>query len=314
MCDTQVLGKPAINVKLSHFKQILKSCRGGVSMQIHRMPGNRRTPRPPPSLPQPLLSQGVGREREHRFLSDLTSPTSTTFQAPGTPGSNLSETTGYYSTQSTSLPSVSSVAISPGTPDIKSGTTGIPRFRRRPSPPLNLNLAPSQASTSQHSGYETDQTSLDTSSHFRESSVSSSTTPNTPYLARLGEICPPYSRPLYVGGTGNHNNRVGMSSQSSYGGSSQLSSVFSSSILSPKTDATGSSLRYPYTNTHSSNHPPPSSPFSIVPPRNSYSVDRLESHVPRRTSGDSHVTLLSGPHSMSSNNVYRMELGKRTNV
>ena len=309
----QVLGKPAVNLKLSHFKQILKSCRGGVSMQIHRMPGSHRGARlrPPALVPPSLLLHG-GREGDHRSVGDFISPTSTTFQAPGTPGSNLSETTGYYSTQSTSLPSVCSAAISPGTPDIKTGTTGDPRFRRRPSPSLNLNLAPTQTSTSQHSGYETDRTSFDANSHFRESSIGSSTTPNTPYSVRLGEICPPYSRPLYLGGRGNHHSQA---SQSSYGGSSQLSSsVLSSSILSPKSEATtSSSLRYPYLNSRN-HHPPPSSPFSSVIPRNSYSVDRLESHTPRRTSGDSHVTLLSGPHSMSSNNVYRMELGKRTNV
>lgn len=285
-------------------------------MQIHRLPGNHRTTRQklPTLIPPSLLSQG-GREGDHRSLGDFISPTSTTFQAPGTPGSNLSETTGYYSTQSTSLPSVCSAATSPGMPDIKIGTAGISGFRRRPSPSLNLNLAPTRTSTSQHSGYETDQTGFDADSHFRENSISSSTTPNTPYSARLGELCPPYStRPLYLGGGGGGNNS--RASQSSYGGSSQLSSsVLNSSMLSPKSEATTSSsqLRYPYMNSRN-NHPPPSSPFSSMIPRNSYSVDRLESHAPRRTSGDSHVTLLSGPHSMSSNNVYRMELGKRTNV
>ena len=309
---TQVLGKPAVNLKLSHFKQILKSCRGGLSMLIHRMPGDRRPHKVPSSLPQTFSPPRGGKEGDHRSLGDFISPASSSYQAPGTPGSNLSETTGYYSTQSTSLPSVCSAAISPGTPDIKASGTGLPGFGRYMSPSLNLKSAPSQTSTSQHSGYETDQISFDTSSHFCDGSVSSSMTNNNnhPYSSRLGDTCSPHPRSLYLG----YGSRTRMSSQSSYGGSSQLSS----SVLSPKSDAmTSNSSRFGYSNSrNNSHHPPPLSPFSV--PRNSYSVDRLESHAPRRTSADSHViplgSSLNGPHSLSSSNVYRMELGKRTNV
>ena len=238
------------------------------------------------------------------------------FQVPGTPGSNLSETTGYYSTQSTSLPSVCSAAISPGTPDI-SLKVGIPSFGCRT--PLNLKSPPSQTSTSQHSGYETE-----ASFDFRDSSVSSSTMNSNPYSLRpLADLSASYSRSLYLGGGGGSSSRTRMSSQSSYGGSSQLSS----SVISPKADAVTSTSRFPYsTRNMNSHHLPPSSSSSFSPsvPRTSFSVDRLETHPGppnhRRTSGDSHVTSSSsslagvGQHSMSSTNVYRMEIGKRTNV
>lgn len=238
------------------------------------------------------------------------------FQVPGTPGSNLSETTGYYSTQSTSLPSVCSAAISPGTPDIVSIKVGMTGFGCLTS--LNLKSPPSQTSTSQHSGYETDQASFD----FRDSSVSSSTVNTNPYSLRpLADLSSSYSRSLYIGG-GVNSSRTRMSSQSSYGGSSQLSS----NVISPKSDAVTSTSRFPYGTRNMNNHhlpPSSSSSFSTAVPHTSFSVDRLETHPTpnhRRTSGDSHVTSSSsslagvGQHSMSSNNVYRMELGKRTNV
>ena len=338
-----MLGKPAINLKLSHFKQIIKSCRGGVSMVIHRMPGNRRQQQRSAgsSLANSTLTLRGIREGGGVSMSDFSSYPSS-FQTPGTPGSNLSETTGYCSTHSTSLPSVCSAAISPGTPEIKTGMTGISSFVRRTSPSLNIKSAPSQTLTSQHSGYETDQAGFDLHhSHFRESSLSSSTANSNPYPSSsimsaraLGDISSPYTRPLYLGGGGGgtsggvngNSSRTRMSSQSSYGGSSQLSS----SILSPKSDATASSSsRFAYSSrsgSHQHHHhhqqlPSPST-FSAGVPRNSFSVDRLESscRTPHpRTSGDSHVTssssfLAGGQHSMSTTNIFRMEMGKHTNV
>ena len=330
----QVLGKPAANLKLSHFKQILKSCRGGVSLLVHRMPGDRRSQQRDPSLAHSSLTlRGIREAGDHHSVSDFPS----SFQAPGTPGSNLSETTGYYSTQSTSLPSVCSAAISPGGPEARTGMTSLPGFVRQASPSLNLKSATaSQTSASQHSGYETDQANFDALSHFRENSVSNSTANAFTSSSRsvLGDISNPYTvRPLYLtgmGGSGINGNssRNRMSSQSSYGGSSQLSSsVLSNSVLSPKSDATtSSSSRFAFSSRSGSNRhqiPPPPSPFSTVP-RNSFSVDRLESasRLPphQHMSGDSHMTSSSsllagvGPHSMSTSNVYRMELGKRTNV
>ena len=301
VCVCQVLGKSAVNLKLSHFKQMLKSCRGGVSMLIHRMPGARRTQQGVSVSPRFSL----GRKEDQRSLTDFNSPSYQSYQAPGTPGSNLSETTGYYSTQSTSLPSVCSSAISPGAPDAKTGMTSMTRFGHRISPPLRLKSAPSHTSTSQHSGYETDQAGFDS---FRDGSTSTS---SNSYTTRPTNISPynPYTRALYLGG--GNTGRTRMSSQSSYGGSSLLSS----SVLSPKSDAMTNTARFPY----SPRNYQPTSFSSTAIPRNSYSVDRLESRAPRRTSGDSHVTSSSssslvGPHSMSLSNVYRMELGKRTNV
>ena len=264
-------------------------------MLIHRMPGARRTQQGTSVLPRFTL----GGKEDRKSLNDFSSPSYQSYQSPGTPGSNLSETTGYYSTQSTSLPSVCSSAISPGTPDAKTGMT---RFGHRISPPLHLKSVPSQRSTSQHSGYETDQTGFD--SHFRDGLTSTS---SNSYTTRPTTISP-YTRPLYGGG---NTSRTRMSSQSSYGGSSLLGS----SVLSPKSDAMTNSSRYPYSPRN--HHQPASFPTAI--PRNSYSVDRLESRAPRRTSGDSHVTSSSssslvGPHSMSLSNVYRIEMGKRTNV
>ena len=299
----QALGKSAVNMKLSHFKQILKSCRGGVAMTIHRMPGDRRTHRGQP-LHHRLTVRG--REGDRQSLSEFNSPSYQSYQAPGTPGSNLSETTGYYSTQSTSLPSVCSAAISPITPDMKTGLTS---FGHRPSPSTHQKSSvPSQMSTSQHSGYETDQTSFE--SHFRTASASSPTNNNgNPYPSRPSDISSYSNRPLYLGGT--NTSRTRMSSQSSYGGSSQLSS----SVLSPKPDATTNS-RFPYTSSsRTHNHSSLSSSSAV--PHSSFSVDRLESRAPgRRTSGDRHMTAGSslGPHSMSLSNVYRIEVGKRTNV
>ena len=332
------MGKPAVNLKLSHFKQIIKSCRGGISMVIHRMPGNRRPQQrrgsasgSGPSLAQSTLTLRGIREGGGGSMSDFAHYPSS-LQTPGTPGSNLSETTGYYSTQSTSLPSVCSAAISPSTLEIKAGMTGIPTsFGRRTSPSLNLKSVPSQTSTSQHSGYETDQASFDVHHlHFRDSSVSSSTANTNPYSSSslssraLGDISNPYTRPLYftggggIGGVNGNSSRTRMSSQSSYGGSSQLSS----SILSPKSDATASSSsRFGYTSRNNHHQLPSPSPFSVSVPRNSFSVDRLESSRPPhpRMSGDSHVTssssmLAGGSHSMSTSNMYRNEMSKRTNV
>lgn len=305
-------------------------------MVIHRMPGNRRPQQrrgsasgSGPSLAQSTLTLRGIREGVGGSVSDFP-PYPSSLQTPGTPGSNLSETTGYYSTQSTSLPSVCSAAISPGTPEIKTGMTGIPTgFGRQTSPTLNLKSVPSQTSTSQHSGYETDQTSFDVHHlHFRDSSVSSSTANTNPYSSSslssraLGDLSNPYARPLYFpvgGGNGGVNgSRTRMSSQSSYGGSSQMSS----SVLSPKSDATASSSsRFAYSSRNNHHNLPSSLPFSVSVPRNSFSVDRLESSRPShpRMSGDSHVTsssslLAGGSHSMSTSNMYRMELSKRTNV
>lgn len=274
-------------MKLSHFKQMLKSCRGGVSMLIHRLPGNQRNHKLS-SFHQKY--QVLGRDGD-RSLSDFNSPLYLSYQAPGTPGSNLSETTGYYSTQSTSLPSVCSAAVSsPNTPDVK--TAGIPSFSHRA--PFIHQKSTGQSQTSQHSGYETDQTSFE--SHYKD--VPTAT--NNQYTSRPTDISS-YPRPLCLGV--NDTSRTRMSSQSSY----------SSSVLSPKLEPP-SRFAYSSRNNHQSSS---SSAFLSSVPQNSSSVDRLETHrAPRRPSGDHHVTSSSslGPHSLSLSNVYRMELGKRTNV
>lgn len=262
-------------------------------MTVHRMPGERKGSKSPTA---PHRVPGRGREGDRRSLSEYTSPSYQSYQAPGTPGSNLSETTGYYSTQSTSLPSVCSAAISPVTPDMKSGHTGFGNRDIDPSPSPHIKSAPSQTSTSQHSGYETDQTSFET--RFRTSSGGSAS--NHTFPQRPNDMLPYTVRPLYPGGSNGNASRTRMSSQSSYGGSSQLSSV-----LSPKSDA-ASSTRFHYT--------PRTTQSSFTPTAHSFSVDRLESHIPKRVSSDSHVTSALTPHSMSLSNVYRMGGGKRTNV
>lgn len=255
-------------------------------MLIHRLPGNQRNHQ------LSSFHQKYHRDGD-RSLTDFNSPLYLSYQAPGTPGSNLSETTGYYSTQSTSLPSVCSAAIlSPNTPDVKAA--GIPSFSHRASPFIHQkSTCQSQSQTSQHSGYETDQTSFE--SHFKEIPTAGN---NNQYTSRPTDISP-YPRPLCLGV--NDTSRTRMSSQSSYG----------SSVISPKLEPP-SRFAYSSRNNH---QPPPSSAFLCSVPQNSSSVDRLETRPPRRTSGDHHVTSSSslGPHSLSLSNVYRME-GKRTNV
>lgn len=258
-------------------------------MTVQRMPGDRQSS-------QHRLTCRIWGEGDRSLLSEYTPTLSyQSFQAPGTPRSNLSETTGYYSTQSTSLPSVCSAAISPVTPDMKTSLSG---FGRRPSPSINVKLPPSSnTSVSRHSGYETDQTSFE--SRFRASSGGSSCTQSFP--GRHGDSLSYTTgyRPLYLGSSNGNSTRNRMSSQSSYGGSSQVSSA-----VSPKSEATSFKFCYSPRSVQSSS-------FSST--AQSYSVDRLESCPPRRMSGDRHVTSLS-PHSMSLSNVYKIDARKRTNV
>ena len=289
-------------MKLSHFKQVLKSCRGGVSMTVHRLPGEKQG-NVSPSLP--VRAPGRGRQGEFGSLSDYPYPSYQSYQAPGTPGSNLSETTGYYSTQSTSLPSVCSAAISPMGADLKTSQSG---FENRDAIiGSTRHMKPSQMSTSQHSGYETDQTSFETS--FQTSSGGGGSASNQTFPSRPNDI-PPYTiRPLYSTGSNGNSNRVRMSSHSSYGGSSQMSSQVGSTT-SPKPDA-ALSVRPPYP-------PPRTTPSTTTPPfaaanAHSFSVDRLENYGLPRASGDSHMTSLA-PHSMSLSSVCRLGGGKRTNV
>ena len=268
-------------------------------MTVHRLPGEKRG-NVSPSLP--VRAPGRGRQGELRSLSDYPY---LSYQAPGTPGSNLSETTGYYSTQSTSLPSVCSAAISPMGADLKTSQSGFENRDVITGSTQHMKPVPSQTSTSQHSGYETDQTSFETS--FQTSSGGGSAL-NQTFPSRPNDI-PPYTiRPLYSTGSNGNSNRVRMSSHSSYGGSSQMSSQIGSTT-SPKPDA-ALSVRPPYP-------PPRTTPSTTTSPfaanAHSFSVDRLESYGLPRVSGDGHMTSLA-PHSMSLSSVCRLGGGKRTNV
>lgn len=143
----QVMGKPAANMKPSHFKQVLKSCKDGITMTIHRLPGNREDKS----------------KEEHNLTcsgSYQQKPSSEFFQsyqAPGTPGSTISESSaGYHSAHS-----LYSTVVSPVGEEAKTGQTGLTGLEVEPLPTsVRVNSRSSSSQFSQQSGYETDQTGL----------------------------------------------------------------------------------------------------------------------------------------------------------
>ena len=153
-------------MKSSHFKQVLKSCKDGIAMTIHRLPGNREDR----SRKECEFSSSESYQQKppNEFFQS--------YQAPGTPGSTMSESSaGYHSAHS--LPSVYSTAVSPGGEEVKTGQTGLTGLEVEPiSTSARVNSRSSGSQYSQQSGYETDQTGLELpSSHrYRASSTGSS--------------------------------------------------------------------------------------------------------------------------------------------
>ena len=119
-------------------------------MTIHRLPGNREDKS---KEEHNLSSSGSYQQKPpSEFFQS--------YQAPGTPGSTMSESSaGYHSAHS--LPSVYSTAVSPGGEEVKTGQSGLTGLEVEPlSTSVRVNSRSSGSQYSQQSGYETDQTGL----------------------------------------------------------------------------------------------------------------------------------------------------------
>ena len=140
--STQVQGKSAFNMKPSTLKQLLKSCKDGVSLTIQRQPGINLT-----SLVSTRTRQSGSSSRLKRETHDTTSSSSLMalggtrsvqshrlssdfVQSPGTPKSSISESSaGYHSLAHSIPPSDASSTLasgggSSGGPDSKTGQMG----------------------------------------------------------------------------------------------------------------------------------------------------------------------------------------------
>lgn len=141
------MGKPAVNMKPSHLKQVLKSCKGGITLTIHRPPRG--------ALHYPLPSSEY---------PEYCTKTADTLPSPGTPGSGASDTSMGYSS-SHSLPSVFST---PGPPVAKDNKDG------------NGSIGERSQTASHSTGYDTD-----LSHHLRPNSVCSLAVAGTNGSSRL---------------------------------------------------------------------------------------------------------------------------------
>ena len=122
-------------MKQSHFKQIIKSCKDGLSLTIQRSPGSSNNNKDPTSSAN-LRSSSTSSANKYRSNSksspnrcslvqqqrssgEISQPQQ---QAPGTPGSTISETSAGYHSLTHSMPSVASNVLSP---DMKTGQTSL---------------------------------------------------------------------------------------------------------------------------------------------------------------------------------------------
>ena len=157
-------------------------------MTIHRSVeqqlqcGKRTQDNSPTASSSELSRDGSSKRSSDSSRLKPLSELSQSYQAPGTPGSTMSESSaGYHSSHS--IPSVFSTTVSPVGPEIKTGQTSLTMGLGRDSPRI-----PSASSHSQHSGYETDQTTFDSSSllPYRTSSSGSTSLPRSGYYSRHG--------------------------------------------------------------------------------------------------------------------------------
>ena len=118
-------------MKQSHFKQITKSCKDGLSLTIQKQPGADKEHTKPTSSSNPHPSSANRYRVNSRGSSSRTSlvqqqrtsqgeTNQQPYQAPGTPGSTISETSAGYHSLTHSMPSVASNVLSP---DMKTGQT-----------------------------------------------------------------------------------------------------------------------------------------------------------------------------------------------
>lgn len=135
-------------MKQSHFKQIIKSCKDGLSLTIQRPSGSSANKDPTSSSSSShlrssslstLSSSGnksrsnskssssnrcslIQQQRSSGEISQQQQQQHNNFQAPGTPGSTVSETSAGYHSLTHSMPSVASNVLSP---DMKTGQTSL---------------------------------------------------------------------------------------------------------------------------------------------------------------------------------------------
>ena len=130
-------------MKLSHFKQVIKSCKDGLSLTVQRPTGSNYGKDPTTTSSADLCSSAS--TNKHRPNSRSSSNRGSLvqqqrssgevsqqqqlqhFQAPGTPGSTVSETSAGYHSLTHSMPSVASNVLSP---DMKTGQTTLTERER----------------------------------------------------------------------------------------------------------------------------------------------------------------------------------------
>jgi hypothetical protein len=139
-------------MKQSHFKQVIKSCKDGLSLTIQRPSGSSSTNKDPTSSSAHLRSSSSSSStpsankcqsnsksssssnqcsliQQQRFSGEVAQQPQpqqlqqhNNYQAPGTPGSTVSETSAGYHSLTHSMPSVASNVLSP---DMKTGQTSL---------------------------------------------------------------------------------------------------------------------------------------------------------------------------------------------
>ena len=127
-------------MKQSHFKQIIKSCKDGLSLTIQRPSGSANSSNKDPTSSTNLRSSPTSSANKYRSNSKSSSNRCSLtqqqrssgeistqqqqqhFQVPGTPGSTISETSAGYHSLTHSMPSVASNVLSP---DMKTGQTSL---------------------------------------------------------------------------------------------------------------------------------------------------------------------------------------------
>ena len=123
-------------MKQSHFKQIIKSCKDGLSLTIQRPPGSNNKDHTSSANLRSSSSSSSSSTNKYRPNSRSSSNRCSLIQqqrssgeipqqhlqAPGTPGSTISETSAGYHSLTHSMPSVASNMLSP---DMKTGQTSL---------------------------------------------------------------------------------------------------------------------------------------------------------------------------------------------
>ena len=292
-------------MKQSHLKQVIKSCKDGLSLTVQRPPGstkdstqtstNTRSSSVNKYRPNSRnTSNRLSLVQQQRSSGDVSQAH---LQAPGTPGSTISETSAGYHSLTHSMPSVASNVLSP---DMKTGQTSLTEREgeeyqeertSESQPPRNL----------RGSRGELADPAVSQPSRIRTGSGGSSTTNNhgtgrSSFRTRPRELYTRRNPAMY---SQRHSLRPRTVSQSSFGNGQ-------SGLVSPKRPESCSRLSYkgaslpqgiqpPTTPTYTSSHTPSHSHRPVF----SMSADNLDSDncfppsTPR--SHDGHMTRLTTP-------------------